>query len=138
MKEIIHHTGKVIAVLPNEVRVEVERGDACASCTNKTSCMFGNTTTQIIPIKTPFASSFSEGEAVVVSMETSSGLKAVWYAYLIPFILLVASFVVFRCLFRSEPLQILLTLLFVAVYYFILYKTKNRMDKKFRFFVSKL
>ena len=138
MKEVVNHAGKVVSVSQNEVRVQVERGGACSGCSNKTACMFGDSTTQIIPIKTQDASSYAEGEDVTVSIQGSSGLRAVLYAYILPFTLLIATFILIRLFIDSEPLQILFAIIPVAIYYFILYKKKDKMDRRFNFSISKL
>ena len=137
MQEVVYHPGKVVSATEKEVLVQVERGGACAGCSNKTACIFGDSTTQIIPIKTPQATSYTAGEDVTVSIKGSSGLKAVWYAYILPFVLLIATFILVRLLVDSEPLQILFALVPVAIYYIILYKRRDKMDKKFDFSISK-
>ncbi len=137
MREVINHAGKVVSISQNEVQVRVERGGACAGCSNKTACMFGDSTTQIIPIKTSLAPSYAIGEDVIVSIKGSSGLKAVWYAYVIPFLLLIVTFIIIRMFLDSEPLQILLALIPMVSYYIILYKMKDKMDRKFNFSISK-
>lgn len=138
MKEVVNHVGKIVSATQNEVLVQVERGGACAGCSNKTACMFGDSTTQVIPIKTSHASSYVAGEEVTVSIQGSSGLKAVWYAYILPFILLITTFILVRLFIDSEPLQILFAFVPVALYYFILYKTRDKMDRKFNFSISKI
>ena len=138
MGEVVYHPGKVISVSEGEVLVKIERGGACSGCSNKTACQFGDSSEHIIPIKTPYASSYTEGEDVSVSIKGSLGLKAVLYAYMLPLILLLAAFMVLRLFIASELLQISLAVIPVVMYYIGLYKLRNKLDKTFNFQISKL
>ena len=138
MGEVVYHPGKVISVSQGEVLVKIERGGACSGCSNKTACQFGDSKEHIITIKTPYASSYTEEEDVSVSIRGSLGLKAVLYAYMLPLILLLAAFMVFRLFFASELLQISLAVIPVVIYYLCLYRLRNKLDKTFNFQISKL
>ena len=89
-------------------------------------------------IDTPNAQSFQVGEIVRIGISVNSGLKAVIYAYLIPLLLLFAAFFVARYCTPFELLQVLIGLGVVVVYYYVLFKQKHRLNKKFTFTIQKL
>ena len=138
MGEVVKHQGKVISVSQDEVVVKIERGGACSGCSNKKACQFGESEDHIVAIKTYDAPSYSEGEDISVSMRGSLGLKAVLYAYMLPLLLLMASFIILRLFIDSEPLQILFALIPVVIYYIVLYKLRDKLHKTFNFYISKL
>jgi sigma-E factor negative regulatory protein RseC len=138
MGNVICHKGTVISVLETEVRIKIERGQACGGCASKESCRMGKSDEQILSIKTKDAKNYRTGEEVNVSMKTSLGLKAVLYAYLFPLVLLLIAFTIVHHFIDSEPVQILLSLLPVILYYLILYRIQNRMEKTFQFHISKI
>ena len=138
MGEVVNHPGKVIFVSQEEVLVKIERGGACSGCSNKKACQFGESEDHIVTVKTHNASSYTAGEDILVSMKGSLGLKAVLYAYMLPLLLLLTAFIVLRLFIDSEPLQILFALIPVVIYYVVLYKLRNKLDKKFNFYISKL
>ena len=137
MGEVVNHPGKVISVSQEEVLIKVERGGACSGCSNKKACQFGESEDHIVAVKTNDASSYCEGEDVSVSLKGSLGLKAVLYAYMLPLLLLMTAFIVLRLFIDSELLQILFALIPIVIYYFALYKLRNKLDKKFNFHISK-
>ena len=137
MKNADSHTGKVVLVSDTHVFVKVERGSACLGCKNKSSCQTGGAKDQVMSIKTTDANSFFADEDVEVLMRNSMGMKAVVYAYLLPFLTLLAAFLGIRQFTSSEIVQVLGAFALVAVYYFILYKMRSRLESNFQFFVRK-
>jgi sigma-E factor negative regulatory protein RseC len=138
MEHLVYHKGTVISVLGTEVCVKIEHTEACGGCANKNSCRMGKPDEQIITVKTRDARNYCKGEKVNISMKTSLGLKAVLYAYILPLVFLLAAFVIAHHFIASEPVQIILALFPVIVYYIILYKIRHKMEKTFQFYISKI
>jgi sigma-E factor negative regulatory protein RseC len=138
MKHFVGHKGKVVSVSETGIDVKIERNEACSGCKNKTSCQMGKVDEQIISVKTKQKNIYSLGEEVLISMKTSLGLKAVLYAYVLPFLLLLIAFVIAYRFIVSEVLQIIFALIPVFVYYTILYKIRHRMEKTFQVYISKI
>ncbi len=138
MKEVVSHKGKVVSVSDTNVFVKIERGGSCVGCKNKGSCQMGESEEQIISVRTDEAKAYFAGEDVNVLMRASLGLKAVLYAYIIPLVFLLITFIVVRQFITSELIQILLAFIPVVVYYVILYKMRDKMDKTFQFYISKI
>ena len=63
------------------------------------------------------------------------GLKAVWWAYIAPLLLLVAVLLVAGAS-GNEPLAALSALAVLAVYYGLLYLNRGRLTRKFSFTIK--
>ena len=137
MKNVVSHTGKVVSVSPTQVFVQVERNSACSGCKSKGACRIGDAKDEIIPIKTADANRYYPEEEVEVVMRTSLGMKAVWYAYILPLVFLLAVLLTVRQFTSSELAQILSAFLPVIVYYIVLYKIRDKMEQAFQFYVRK-
>jgi sigma-E factor negative regulatory protein RseC len=137
MNNEIRHFGIVVSVSDGQVLVKIERKDACASCKSKKACQLGASENQFISVKTNDSFAYTIGEEVNISMKTSLGFKAIAYAYLFPFLVLIASFLLLRLFTEWEWLQVLSAFLLVALYYGLLYKRRGHLENTFHFFISK-
>lgn len=132
MATIAQHPGKVTAVAEGVVTVTIVSTSACSQCEAHAHCGFAENKEKSIDIATRQWQQYSVGDSVQVNIDTSLGLKAVLLAYLLPAILLLA--VLFPLLnVISEPLAVLIALAALTLYYSILYKCRNRLQKKFTF-----
>ena len=138
MENVVSHIGKIVSLSTTHIFVKINREGACAGCKNKTSCQINQSEEPIIPVQTDEANTYSVDEEVQVIMKTSLGLKAVVYAYLLPLVFLLATFLIVSHFISSEITQILLAFVPVIAYYIILYKMRDRLEKTFQFFVSKI
>ncbi|MDR1878168.1 MAG: SoxR reducing system RseC family protein [Bacteroidales bacterium] len=129
-------TGSVVSVSENKVVVRINQDNACSGCRNKSACLTGRNN-RLITVISKDASSFSVGEEVQLSMKESAGLKATFYAYIAPLVLLLICFGIMYHVTDSEILQIVPSLIAVAAYYLLLYKLRGRMEKTFRIVISK-
>ena len=89
-------------------------------------------------IETPLASYFSEGEEVEVYTETVMGIKAVWIAYILPFLLVLFLLLVLLQAGCGELFSGVSALSVLVVYYVILYVARSRLSREFVFKVRKL
>ena len=138
MADFVYHQAKVTSVSPDSVDVLLEKGSACSTCHNRGACSSLDKQNVVYHIDTPNAQRFQVGEFVRIGIAVNSGLKAVIYAYLIPLLLLFAAFFVARFFITVELLQVLISLGIVAIYYFVLFTQKHRLNKKFTFTIQKL
>ena len=85
------------------------------------------------------AARYEVGQMVKVIGSTSMGMRAVLWAFGVPFIVLVA--VLYVCILFTdgdEPLSALIAMGALFFYYLILYMCRNRMSKKFVFTIAPL
>jgi len=132
----IEHEG-VISKIDNDcIYVSIMQVAACAECHAKTLCSLSESKEKIIEI--PFYDGgFKVGERVIVTGSASVGLMAVFYAFVIPLILIVLVLACVINFIDSETLAVVLAIVSLTVYYGILYLCRDRMKKNFVFTLTK-
>ena len=139
----MEHPGIVTAVKPGFVTVQIESTSACAACEAHSKCGFAESKTKTLDIPTQAIKQannqvFSIGDRVTVTIDHTRGLRATWWAYVLPALLLLAAVVGFSLASLSEPAVILLSLAVLAVYILILFLLRKKLDSKFTLTVSPL
>ena len=137
MSQIASHDGTVIAVAPHLVKVEMHVVSACSSCKAHASCTFVDKADKVVEVETDEWKNYNEGDTVTVTVNESLGLLAVLLAYILPALLLIAAVILLSVFTHSELVAAALPIAIVAVYYLILYRFRNRLQKKFSFGLTK-
>ena len=143
MEKIAKHDGIVTEIISKPdthsgiVRVQIHVVSACASCEAHGKCGFADSKDKIMDIDTPLWQQYHEGEPVTVTINANRGLQAVFIAYILPAILLLATFITLTALHLSEGWVAIITLLAVALYAVILYLCRHRLQRKFTMSLSK-
>ena len=136
MNEKIEHEGVISRLNEGKAWVSVVQSSACADCHARSMCHLSGRKEKVIEI--PYIDAFfHEGDKVIVIGSTSSGLQAVWYAFVIPLILIVSGLVICLSYFNSESLAALAAIVVLAAYFFILYMFRDKFKKKFVFRINK-
>jgi positive regulator of sigma E activity len=134
----IEHEGIVQGIDENGVRVMIMAHSACGACRSKKICGISETKEKIINVKNSSRKPFRTGDKVIVEMNSSLGMTAVFFGYVFPFIVLILSLIILTRYTQSEPLSGLITLGMLGVYYLILYFFRNALKRKFTFSVKSL
>lgn len=132
--ENIEHPGIITRVHDNYVEVMVLSQSACSACHAKGACSMADMEEkQVKAFKTP-GSSYAEGQQVTVYMQKNLGNLAVFYGYILPFLLVI--FILFGLVgFGFAEGQAGLAALGVLIpYYVILYFSRNKLNKTFVFY----
>ncbi|HOZ15225.1 MAG TPA: SoxR reducing system RseC family protein [Tenuifilaceae bacterium] len=133
---LIEHLGRIDAVTPNDIRVVIISQSACASCHAKGACSASDVSEKIVVVsKTNH--NFLVGETVKVLLKQSLGFKALFLAYILPFIVVITALFSLSS-FVSEGIAGILALLSLIPYYAILYFFKNKISKQFNFDIEKI
>ncbi|MBQ9201056.1 MAG: SoxR reducing system RseC family protein [Bacteroidales bacterium] len=138
--DTISHVGQVEAVNQSSVSVRIEQTSACSACHARRVCLSADSREKLIEALSDADDTFQVGETVMVTGRASQGMKAVWWAYVLPLLLLMlAVFVSNLWLFPdNEGLGALLALGVTVVYYLGLYLMRDRMKGRFVFRVQHL
>jgi sigma-E factor negative regulatory protein RseC len=136
MIHTIEHQGIVRNTDETHIQVRIIQTSACAACTAQTFCSAADSKEKIIEIdKTN--DNYQVGDEVVVTGETSVAIMAVLFAFVIPFVILIASLFVFMSVTNSnELLSASLSLLFLIPYYVILRIKRNYLKRKLIFTIK--
>ena len=131
----VSHEGTVINVADGKVSVKIEVKSACSACYAKSMCSVSELSEKVIEALP--AESLSVGDSVVVEMEEKFGLKAVFYVFFIPFILMASTLFV-SSNFVAESFAALFSLLVLVPYYLLLALLKPYFAKQFVFVCRKI
>ena len=136
-REEITHSGKILEVTPSQVLVQIEARSACASCHASALCGMSESEQKIVSVPATLKDNFLPGQEVDVVLKASMGHKAVWLAYCIPLVVLLA--VMFNALRAgaSELAAAGLGLLATAVYYFVIWLVRDRLRTEYNFIIRK-
>jgi sigma-E factor negative regulatory protein RseC len=129
------HEGKVASVLSNSIVVVLDQNIECAGCHARGACGVSESHHKEIEVYTS-PGSFQIHERVRVQLKKATGMKAVFWAYIFPF-LMMSSTLIITSQFLEEWLAGLLSLSILAPYYLTLYLFKNQLKQRFQASVLK-
>lgn len=137
MADTAEHKGIVTEVTDDIVRVKIESMSACAACHAKTMCSLSDKTDKIIEVKrSSLKREHQVGDEVTVVASSGKGLLAVVFAYITPALVAVAAIAVMLSVGANELVSSLVAIALVAVYYFVLYLLRDKLNKKFVFSIE--
>lgn len=137
MDESIVHEGIIDSVSENAVKVRILQVSACSGCHAKGVCSSVDQKERIIEVL-PDSNTYKQGERVSLYGRRSWGLKAVFWAFFLPFVLMTSSIIFLSSLHISELISGLSSLAILIPYYIILSLFKNQLKKNFSFTINKI
>jgi sigma-E factor negative regulatory protein RseC len=137
MGEAINHQGIIERIEGHTVYVKVARQAACEGCQARSMCSAAGGKTLLVEA-TDSSGAFRVNESVVLSGQPSMGLQAVWLAFVVPLLLVVAAVVLGAALQWQESLSALGGLFLLFPYYILLYFLRDTLKKKFIFTIKKI
>lgn len=133
----ITHKGIIKKLSDKKIIVGIVNESACASCHAKGTCTAADMKDKEIEIA-HFSGDFHAGQYVQVIGKTSQGFKALFYGYLLPFVLLMTVLIVASAVTGHEGLSGLLALSALLPYYLVLYLFRNKLKRSFEFEIKPL
>lgn len=137
MSQIATHDGKVISTAKGVVSVEMHVVSACSSCKAHEKCAFVDKAEKIIEVETEDWREYQEGDRVIVSVNESLGLEAVLLAYILPALIIIGAVIVLSIITESEAITATVPIILIAIYFLLLYKLRDRLQRKFSFGIAK-
>ncbi len=128
----VSHKGVIKEFSKKGIIVGIIAESACAACHAKGACSASDMTEKEIEID-HYKGEFQIGQHVLVTGKTSQGFKALFLAYLLPFILVMMVLIITTNLSVNEGLSGLLSVGILIPYYLILYLFRNRLKQSFDF-----
>ncbi|KOH44651.1 hypothetical protein NC99_25280 [Sunxiuqinia dokdonensis] len=133
----ISHKGIIKSLTDHQIVVSIVNESACSSCHAKGACTAADMQDKEVDIRS-FSGDFRVGQAVQVIGKTSQGFKALFYGYVLPFLLIMLVLITLTSLQFSEGISGLISLSILVPYYLILYLTRNKIRKSFEFEIKPL
>ena len=139
MKETIAHQGVIESVEGRHVKVNILQVAACGECKARSLCASSESKEKIIDVyEDDAAMKYQIGEQVMVCGALSMGKQAVRLAFGVPVVLIVVwMLVAIVWLKLGELISVGILVVLLTVYFYILYINKDRMAKRFAFWIEK-
>ena len=129
----ISHRGRIVAITPEVTIVEIVSESACAACHARGLCSLGDSTVKQVELPTRGWDNYSVGQEVNVVLRASMGHKAVWLAYVIPLLIMVAAVLGTLAAGGPELLAGLLAIVAIALYYLVIWLLRGRLRNEYIF-----
>ena len=129
----ITHRGRIVSITPEVTTVEIVSESACAACHAKGLCSLGDSKVKQVELPTRGWDNYTVGQEVSVVLRATMGHKAVWLAYVVPLIILVAVLLGILSAGGSELSAGLGAIGAVALYYGVIWLLRERLRKEYVF-----
>ena len=133
----ISHKGVITHICNDYIQVQIEAKSACSSCQAKSSCHVSEMEEKIVQVKNTANNTFSIGDNVTVYLAQNKGFEALFFGYLLPFIILFTTLIL-ALQFTTELRAGLASLLVLIPYYTVLYFSQKTMRQRFSFQIESL
>lgn len=135
-KDSISHKGKVIKMTPQTTTVAILQHGACSECHAAGLCGMADITQKAVEVTTDPYASYGVGDEVEVVLKASMGMKAVWLAYFIPLLILLAVILGLIALGVGEVVAGLAGIGAAGLYYLGLYLLRDRLKNEYVFTIQ--
>ena len=137
MKNIVEHEGVVTAMNEKTVTVQIKSVSACASCAAHAKCGFAESKDKTLEIPTQAIrqsgnQAISIGSPVVVCIDSGSGMKAVWIAYLLPAIIIIGVVIALSAAGVAEGLVALAAFGVLGLHILALFLLRKKIEQRFQ------
>lgn len=137
MKNDISHKGRVVRITPQLTTVAIEQDSACGACHAAGLCGMADAVEKAVELPTDPYASYSEGDEVELVLKASMGMKAVWLAYCIPLVVLLAVILGMIALGVGEVVSGLVGIAALGIYYFLLWLFRDRLRNEYVFTIKR-
>lgn len=136
MSQDVSHKGRIVRITPQTTTVAIEQHGACGSCHAAGLCGMAEATEKAVELPTNPYANYVVGDQVEVVLKASMGMKAVWLAYCIPLVVLLAVILVLFSLGAGEVVSGLSGIGAVGIYYFLLWLFRDRLRNEYVFTIK--
>ena len=131
----ISHIGKIVDIAPDFITVEIVAESACATCHAAGLCGTADATHKAISVPATVGD-WKVGQEVQVLLKHSMGFKAVWLAYAIPLVVLMAVLLGLNSAGVGELASGFAAIGAVGVYYLFLLLFRDRLRNEYSFYIK--
>lgn len=133
--EAVEQEGIVTKITDNVITVSLKANSNCEGCKAKAACGVSESNLKEIEIDNT-NQPLCLNEKVQVLLRKDLGLKAVFWAYIFPFVLMISTLFI-TIIFMPEWLAGVISLVILVPYYMLLYVLKNDFKKAFKVSILK-
>ena len=132
---LVKHEGIISKISEKTITISLKGNVNCEGCKAQSACGVSDSNDKEIEVVNS-AQSFQINDTVDVLLKRELGLKAVFWAYVFPFILMFVVLVAASFFFK-EWIAGLMSLFILIPYYFMLFVLKSRFQKAFQVSILK-
>ncbi len=133
---MIEHKGVITSISDHKISVMILQQSACSSCHAKGACTAADSKEKMVDVS-DFTGKYKVNDLVTVVGQKSMGYKAVWWAFVIPIIIVVSLLVVSISVWRFGDMEAAMAAIVSLVpYYGLLYLLRNKMANSFKFTIK--
>ena len=132
----ISHLGRVIKMTPQTTTVVFLQHGACSECHAAGLCGMGDMAEKTVEVPSDPYASYKVGDQVQVLLKASMGMKAVWLAYFIPLLVLLAVVLLLSALHVGEVVTGICALVAIGLYYLLLYLFRDKLKNEYIFTIK--
>jgi Positive regulator of sigma E activity len=129
----ISHRGRIVSITPERTTVQIVSESACAACHARGLCSLGDSKVKEVELPTRGWDNYQVGDEVSVVLRASMGHKAVWLAYVLPLVVMVAALLGTLAAGGSELLAGGVAIGAVALWYLVLWLLCSRLRNEYIF-----
>ena len=133
MNQRITHSGVVDSVEDGCVHVRIVQTSACAACKVASYCNASESKEKMIDVFCDSVAEYKIGQQVTVSTSGQVAVKALLWAFGVPFVLLMVVLVLVLLLTGNEGWAALGALVALVPYYIILWLLRDKMREQLAF-----
>lgn len=137
MDATIEHTGVIKAIDGSTARVLIDQRSACVECHARSACTASDKTEKVIEARI-VDGQFAVGETVMIIGQKSIGVQAVIIAYVLPFVLIIATLFIANSFSDNELIVGTAGLAILIPYFIVVRSMRDRLQARFQFYVSKI
>ena len=131
LDRIASHDGIVVGVREGRVEVQIEAVSACATCAAHGRCGFAESKDKRLEVPSDDWQRYTEGQQVVVHIDEGRGMLAVWLAYVLPALLMLAAIVALSLAHCPEWVVVLSAFAVLGLYVLVLYLRRRHVESRF-------
>ena len=133
----VSHKGRIIKMTPQVTTVAIEQHSACSACHAAGLCGMADVAEKAVELPTDPYAKYKIGDEVEVVLKASMGMKAVWLAYFVPLVVLLAAILGLTALGVGEVAAGLSGICAVALYYLLLWLFRGRLQNEYVFTIKR-
>lgn len=139
MSNEIKHKGEIIEIIDGHVMVRIVQTSACASCKIAGHCNASEMKEKIVDVAMPTSGiGMHVGDQVVVTTSSRAVNKALLYAFILPFAVLMVSLFGMISIGLDDIMAAVSSLVAVLAYYFVLYLFKGKVSRGVEFAIESI
>ena len=136
MTDKIKHRGIVEKIYGSHLQVRIIQTSACSACSIKGHCHASESKEKLIDVFEINPTAYVEGQEIVVVGTTYMGMQAVFYAFGIPFLVVMITLFLTMHFLDNELSAALIALLSLVPVYILIYMFRHKLRKKFSFSIE--